>query len=121
MTRWTERAIDIRERFSKKVLIYSAIVFLLSIIIYNATNLYVWDGLAGLAMIISGSIFALFIITLFILWVLERMEQNKIKKMPAKKIVTKTTKKKVVKKKVAKKAPAKKKVTKKKTNSKKKK
>lgn len=112
MKRWTQRAINLRERFSKKTIITSLIIFAVSIIIYNATNNEMWDALSGFAMIISGAIFVLFLISLFILWTLERMTKNKesqiVKKAPAKKIV----KKKVTKKKVT---------TKKKTTSKKRK
>ena len=133
MKRWTQKAIELRERFSKRVLLYSVIIFLISLVIYNATNNDMWTALGGLGMILFGSIFALFVISLFILWVLQRMEKNKplSKVKPIKKVVKKSTpaRKKVAKKQV-KKAPAKKKsvkkvikkkATKKKTTSKKRK
>ncbi|MDA3837274.1 MAG: hypothetical protein PF542_06660 [Nanoarchaeota archaeon] len=111
MKKWTEKTIELKEKFSRKAIITSIIGLLLSLVLYNATNNVVWDAISGLGIIVFGARLAIFIIVYFILFLVERMSKNKkpIKKKVSKKItkkkpaivkkVTKKTAKKVAKKK----------------------
>lgn len=113
LQRFTQRGIELRERFSRGMIIRSLIIFILSLIFYMSTSNYYLEAIFGLGMIISGAIVGLFILIFLIFFFLERMLKNKKEE--------KKTTKKVVKKTVKKKATTKKVVKKKKTTSKKKK
>ena len=106
--RWTEKAIELRERFSKKNIIQFIIVFAISLILFEITTNYYLEAIFGFIMIISGAIIVLFIIVYLIFLFLDRMNKNKEKTMPkkvrpSKKPAKKTTKKVVKKKTISKK------------------
>lgn len=107
MGEWTNRAIKIKEKLSKKVMMYSLIVFVLSILIFNVANSETILIISGFALIISGAIIALFIVVYFILKLIESINKNKEKKL-IKKTIESTKKKKPVKKKIIKKPISKK-------------
>lgn len=127
MVKWTAKTFSLKEKTSKQTMLYSLIIFAISLIIFNATSNPMWTGLSGFFMIISGAVVVLFILIYFILKVMEGLKNRKepnrvqvIKKASKKSITKKRTpaKKKVVSKK---KPVTKKKTTKKKTTSKKRK
>lgn len=127
MVTWSKKTFSLKEKISKRTMLYSLIVFAISIIIFNATINDMWLALSGFFMIISGAVIVLFILIYLILKVMEGLNRKKMKtetikkiSKPAKKKIS--TKKKIVsKKKPAPKKVAKKKATKKKTTSKKRK
>lgn len=105
--RWTERAIQVREQFSKKILIRFLIIFALSTALFFSTQNEYLEAVFGLIMIISGAILILFVMVLLILIILKGIKNQKEKKLqsiktsskPVKKATTKKTTKKVAKKK----------------------
>ena len=114
LQRFTKKGIELRERFSKGMIIRSLVVFLLSLVLFNTTSNYYIELLSGLGLIIAGAIVGLFILVFLIFYFLERKMEPVPEAKPKKKITKKkvTTKKKVVKKatkkKVAKKTSKKK-------------
>jgi uncharacterized membrane protein len=125
LRRWNQRAIDMREKLSTRMIVRSLIVFIVSLILFYSTQNEFLEALFGFVMIISGAIVVLFIIVFLIFFFLERMNKTKGGKVrksgsQAKKVVKKkVAKKKVAVKKVVKKKAVKKKAVKKKVSKKK--
>lgn len=114
--RWTERAIQLREQFSKNTIMRFLIIFVLSTVLFFSTQNEYLEAVFGLIMIISGSILILFVVILLILLILEKIRLRKEQSSQKKETPKKTSTKKAVKKKTTAK-----KTTKKKTVSKKRK
>jgi len=102
---FTKKGIHLREKFSISMVIKLAITFVLSLILFYATNNEFLEAFFGFVMIISGAIILLFLIIYLIFYFIERIDSGApIKKIVKKKVVKKrVVKKKVVKKRVKKK------------------
>ncbi|NCN86269.1 hypothetical protein GW932_00380 [archaeon] len=71
--KFTIKAIELRERFSSRLFIYSIITFAISLLIYFITNEEVLMAFFGFIAIISGAIAVLFLIIFLIFFFLEKM------------------------------------------------
>lgn len=103
---FTAQGIALREKFSLSMILKLSITFVLSLIMFYATNNEILEALFGLSMIISGAIIVLFLLIFLIFYFIEKMDSGApLKKMPIKKkiIRKKAVKKKIVKKKIIKK------------------
>lgn len=111
---FSKKAIDLRERLSSRIILRTAIVFILSMLLYLFTDTYPITALAGFVAIISGAIMILFVIIFLIFFFLERMKYSKGESVKKRIVAKKTVRERTVKKKVAvKKMPVKKKVVRK--------
>jgi predicted ferric reductase len=106
LKRWNERAISLREKFSARMVVRMLVMFLVSLILYYATDNYFLEAFFGFLMIVFGSVVLLFVIVYLIFIFLGRML-----KYSDKKTIRKASKKKLVEKKVVRKKTVKKKST----------
>lgn len=74
---FTKRGITLREKFSSKVVLYSALIFLISLIFYKLTSEESIMAVTGLFIIISGSITVLFTIIYLVFYFLENSKYKK--------------------------------------------
>lgn len=108
-SKFSMRAIRLREKFSIRTFIYSVLLTVIFFVIYMISTLDSLMALSGFLSIIFGSIAILFLLIYLIFFILERMKiiprreiKQKEKEVPQKKVAKKTTKK-ISKKKVSKK------------------
>jgi putative flippase GtrA len=74
---FTKKGITLRERFSKKMLLFSALILGVSSLLFFSTSVTLIQAISGLVMVFSLSLILLFIITFLVFFILDKTRKKK--------------------------------------------